>query len=200
MARRSGKISEKLAPVLDTQKIASRNIQEEMFLIESGTMRVSEIMRNAPTILEELDQKFSEVTKLTKTDIKFLFIAIGLQCLRQYILPNSSLRLSSQEGDKLVENVVPKSLQEILLGSVPYDATARTIDFLESSGLSGANHRFKTLGHDPVFGWIFGPVNIITDSLTKSDIVSTYSVANMKISGYYASGTIRACLMTVLLP
>lgn len=71
---------------------------------------------------------------------------------------------------------------------VPYDATAsltdkaissllekdRTWDFdLESliptekmSLFKGANHRFATLGHDPILGLIFGTGNIMTNTIT----------------------------------
>lgn len=42
----------------------------------------------------------------------------------------------------------------------------------------GGYHRLKTLGHDPILGWIFGTLNIITDTVTLTNF-QTYSV-NMK--------------------
>ena len=32
--------------------------------------------------------------------------------------------------------------------------------------LYGQNHHAYTLGHDPIFGWIFGTINIMTRSMT----------------------------------
>jgi hypothetical protein len=162
---------------------------ENKQVIASESYRVSKVARDAPVIIEDIDKQFAAVTRLTRTDIKFLFIATGLQCLRQYIFSSDAFRPSSKEGDKLVKKVVPKKWEDILLASVPYDAIARTSDCTEIPGLGGRNHRQMTLGHDSIFGWVFGPANIITDALTKSDFITTYSVADMKISGLYKYGT-----------
>lgn len=42
----------------------------------------------------------------------------------------------------------------------------------------GANHRFSTLGHDPVLGLIFGTANILTNTITtvKTPTISTHHV------------------------
>ena len=184
-----------LSPILAEQKHLATNIQKGLNSIEEEAQRVAEIMYAAPQILEDLDQKFSETTKLTRSDMIFLFIATGLQCLRQYVFVNDNFRITHGQGDAVVKKIVPKSWQDILLASVPYDAIMREESFKDlgiSTGLSGTTHRYRTLGHDSVFGWVFGPVNIITDSLTKSDVITTYSVSNMKINGLYSAGTIGA--------
>lgn len=50
----------------------------------------------------------------------------------------------------------------MILKGVPYDTTKSTV-----SGLFiGANHRFATLGHDPILGLIFGTANIMTNTIT----------------------------------
>ena len=56
---------------------------------------------------------------------------------------------------------------------VPYDVTKGSND-LNINMLAG-NHRVKTLGHDPMLGWIFGTLNIITDTVTLTNF-QTYSV------------------------
>ncbi len=68
----------------------------------------------------------------------------------------------------------PKTWSEILFTTVPYDRIkgAAAIDGLN---LNGNNHRLKTLGHDPVLGWIFGTANILTDTITFTDL-SSYRV------------------------
>ena len=50
--------------------------------------------------------------------------------------------------------------------AVPYDATKGSKIFLGEGGMHGGLHRVKTLGHDPVLGWIFGTANILTDTIS----------------------------------
>jgi len=133
--------------------------------------------------LDKIEKEFKESTGLTKTDIAFIVVAVALQCARQYVLQPflDKHRLTSKQNDEIVGKVIPKSLQEILCGSVPYDAVRRLDKTSESTGLSGSNHRYLTLGHDPLLGWLFGPVNILSDTLTKTDFITSYEVRNMKI-------------------
>ena len=170
--------------------------------------RVSDVAKNADKIIEDIDKEFQRATKLTKTDIAFLFIAVGLQCCRQYLLPNDVNRITDKEGDKKIKSLLEKTIKEdkknkkkkkeiiaILTQSVPYDATTRSDSYKEifgelSTELSGATHRYRTLGHDPVLGWFFGTANILTDSLTKYNFIETYSVVKMKINGPYISASI----------
>ena len=192
---RNRSLRESLAPTLSKQKEIAESLQDTIAKVECEAKRVEQIMHSAPSIIEKLNRDFEESTKLTNTDVKFLFLATGLQCLRQYVFSNEKFRISAKDGDSISTKVVPKAWQDVLLGSVPYDAVSVENSFKEaigSTGLSGTTHRFRTLGHDPLFGWVFGPVNIITDSLTKTNVVTTYSVTDMKINGIYANGTTGA--------
>lgn len=170
--------------------------------ITNESYRVAEVAHNAPIIIKNLDEEFEKKTGLKKKDFPFIFLATGLQCLRQYLLPNDFNRISHDKGDKLVKDglkiIIPqkvknkKDIIDILTSSVPYDATNLSDNFQNnfpevSTGLSGFTHRYRTLGHDPVLGWIFGPANILTDALTKSNFIETYSVVNMKIDAPYKS-------------
>lgn len=68
-----------------------------------------------------------------------------------------------------------RTTQKILSSpSVPYDATRGAKKFNENLG-GGNYHRAKTLGHDPILGWIFGVFNILTDTVTLSNF-NTYRV------------------------
>ena len=161
---------------LDAETDATlRNAQK----VIDESKRVADVAHNASEILDDLDREFEEKTSLDKLDVAFLFLAAAIQCVRWYFLPNDKYRLTSQEGDKLAEKVTPKNWQDILLAPVPYDAMQGGADV--DAGLGGMNHRYKTLGHDPIAGWIFGPVNILSDTLTKSDFTS-YNVRNMIIT------------------
>jgi hypothetical protein len=61
-------------------------------------------------------------------------------------------------------------LNEIITNPVPFDAMCGSPNF--ELGLSGWTHRRKTLGHDPILGWIFGTANIATSTLTTNDFTS----------------------------
>lgn len=135
--------------------------------------RVAEISGQAGLIINQIDKDFKEKTKLDYKDIIILFVAVGLQCVRQYVLSNEKMRITANDGDKMMEGILsplPPSWQEILTESVPYDAIKTSNLFNYSTELSGATHRYKTLGHDPLLGWIFGTANILTRSLTKYDL------------------------------
>lgn len=150
--------------------------------------RTAEVYRNAGEILDDIDARFEKATGLNGTDVAFLMLATALQVARQYVLSNEKFRLDANQGDKLMENVTPPQWHEILLDSVPYDATRKGIH-VDKTGLSGTTHRYRTLGHDPVLGWIFGTANIMTRSLTKSEIpFETYQVKNMEIIRHYPNG------------
>lgn len=139
--------------------------------------RVGRELANTRQILDDLDEQFQRATGLTGVDVAFLFLAIGLQIARQYLLPNDVFRMTAQQGDDMMEQMMslaPPKWQDVLLQSVPYDAVM-TGPHISSTGLSGTTHRYRTLGHDPLLGWIFGTANIMTNSLTKTDLV-TYQV------------------------
>ncbi|WP_343339151.1 hypothetical protein TPELB_15060 [Terrisporobacter petrolearius] len=160
--------------------------------------RVSNIASNASNIINSIEKDFKLATKLNNLDVKLLMLATALQCARQYIFSNDKFRITSDQGDKLIKDplkkIIPKDWKDILLGSVPYDAVIRSDEFKsENTGISGNTHRYRTLGHDPILGWIFGPVNILSDSLTKHDF-TTYKVKNMNINGKFSDGTIKGTI------
>lgn len=153
-----------------------RNMQK----IADESNRVADVAHNARQILDDLDREFERQTKLNGLDITFMFFATAIQCARWYILSNDKFRLTSYDGDRMMAGIVPKSWHDILLASVPYDAVKGSAAF--NAGLAGTTHRYRTLGHDPVMGWIFGPANILSDTLTAYDIVSSYNVNSMVIT------------------
>lgn len=152
---------------------------ENMSVIARESERVADLALNARRMLDDLDREFERRTALNALDQKFLWLTVALQCARQYILTNDAFRLTSVEGDRMVSSITPKQWQDVLLAPVPYDAI-RKMNPDVNTGLSGYTHRYRTLGHDPVLGWVFGPMNILSDSLTKSDF-SSYAVRNMTI-------------------
>ena len=188
----------------------SSDFNQSILTIEKGAnelARTADAMHRTREILDDLDRQFALATGLNSTDTTFLFLAIGLQMARQYLLSNNTMKLkdevkngkivksSSQRGDKLMQTVyehsvglvAPAAWKKVLFQSVPYDATSTSDLISYSAGLSGYNHRYRTLGHDPILGWIFGTANIITNSLTKSDF-ETFYVKDMHIMRRYPLG------------
>lgn len=166
-------------------------IDNHLGQVQSEYHRVAELSGQAARIIDGIDREFREKTKLNDVDMVFLFIAIALQCARQYIFANDKFRITAVEGDNLMAKVLsplPPSKQDILTQSVPYDAISTSDLFGYSTELSGTTHRYRTLGHDPLLGWIFGTANILTSSLTKYNF-ETFSVNNMVITRHYPMGT-----------
>lgn len=153
--------------------------------------RVCNIVENTEQILDDLDERFCRQTGLTRTDMVFLFLAAGLQMARQYLLSNEKCRISAAQGDAMVDRALspaPPAWQEVLTQSVPYDAIRTGVN-VSDTGLSGMTHRYRTLGHDPILGWVFGMANIMTNSLTKMDF-ETYQVKDMRIIRHYPMGAV----------
>lgn len=156
--------------------------------------RISELSRNAPTVIEDLDRDFEKKTRLNGTDIAFLFLAVALQCVRQYVLTLAPERLGDKEAAGKVKNKLEHSdrshrlynpsLDEIISNPVPFDAAmgARQYHALEGFGTLG--HRGATPGHDPILGLIFGTANIATSTLTnwrmESYHISTGIIGNAR--------------------
>lgn len=180
--------------LLKRKKRIMTDLQETSDYMEKGyqeTVRVRSELAKTRETLDNLDRQFEEETGLTSTDVAFLFIAIGLQIARQYLFTNEKYRLTASQGDKLMENALslaPPQWQEVLLQSVPYDAI-KISGHVSGTGLSGTTHRYRTLGHDPLLGWVFGTANIMTNALTKTDL-ETYQVnmESMQIVRHYPLG------------
>ena len=130
-------------------------------------------------------KEFDKKTELSKADTAFLFFAVALQCIRQYILTDFKDRVGDQDAAKNTigeKNFDPHnaesdrkhryynpSLEEIISHPVPFDASNKSIEFgnpLKGYGKFG--HRGATLGHDPILGLVFGTANIATSTLTTA--------------------------------
>lgn len=167
-------------------------------LIANESYRVANIAHNSKQILDDLDLEFERQTGLKGVDIAFLFVATALQCARIYLINNLTKVEKAGQGNRNEEwlhdlqNKILKKLDngmiqnagnfyaplnQIITGrGVPYDATGYLSENFNL--FKGANHRFATLGHDPVLGLIFGTANILTNTITcvKTPIITTNHV------------------------
>ena len=158
--------------------------------------RVRDVVHNTPQILDDLDREFSEKTSLTKKDFGFLFIAIGLQLARQYILTKFPEPVDDQtaandtwghteEHSNRVHRLYNPSLEEIITNPVPFDANVGSGGALSGGGSMG--HRVTAIGHDPVMGLIVGTANIATSTLTTWDLNSYHIRTNTGNRDYFYS-------------
>ena len=138
--------------------------------------------------------------QLDGIDLIFLFFATALQCSRIYFVnnltkiekagsKNRNEKFLKKQQEKIFKNFANNSLelahdyyapleQIITTSGVPYDATKITKKYQNLNLFKGANHRFSTLAHDPILGYIFGTANILTNTITTIDlpIISTNHV------------------------
>ena len=156
--------------------------------------RVANVAQHSREINRDLEQEFQQATGLDKTDIAFLFFATALQCVRQYLLTPFTQRTDDKTAAKAVKGddeehsdrsgtLYNPSLLEICTNPVPFDAINKSA-LLKSEGakpLSGdRNHRYVTLGHDPVLGFVYGTANIVTSTLTTWENISYHVKTEMK--------------------
>lgn len=137
---------------------------------------IADVNRN----FDEINNEFNKKTKLQKLDWTFMATATALQCIRQYVIDPwlKSARVNASVDDEKGHKSKGDpgwyyvSTDKILKNRVPFDA-----QFYNPSNLSvhkflaGAkDHRYVTLGHDPILGWIIGTANIMTSTITRYDM------------------------------
>lgn len=148
--------------------------------------RVAEVSKNVSIIIKDLDKQFEQATKLNGIDITFLFFATALQCVRQYIIGTITQRTDDKTAAKNTKGDLKEHsdrkhqlynprLEEIVTNPVPYDTNFGSKAMGAGVG-GGFTHRAKTLGHDPILGWIFGTMNIATSTMTVSTGLQSYHI------------------------
>lgn len=159
--------------------------------------RTAKIAKYSSAIIEDIDAQFEKATKLNKTDITFLLFATALQCIRPYIIGTITQRGDDKtaakntkghnvEHSNRVHRLYNPSINEIITNPVPFDAIYGGKDYGLGIG-GGFTHRAKTIGHDPLLGWIFGTMNIATSTVTVSDGLQSFHV----LTGTASNGTTR---------
>ena len=136
--------------------------------------------------LERIDREFKERTRLQDADAAFVVTATMLQVARVLVI-NSLTEVERAGAGNAKEDALHSFQDRVFSGfgdgapaessrlfaskshilssrGVPYDATRYEAENLKI--FKGANHRFATLGHDPVLGLVFGTSNIMTNSIT----------------------------------
>lgn len=165
---------------------ALNNTIDSLDKFEKKIEHLHSVAINTTGILTDLDEEFSKRTSLGWQDIKFLFAATALQCLRIYVI-DAFTKIEPAGSGNSKENILHK-VQDRVLGKlnngesgdtssyyaplmqictgrgVPYDATR--FKGVNPGFFKEANHRFATFGHDPIIGLIIGTTNILTNTIT----------------------------------
>ena len=161
---------------------------------------MSDLSLNSKSVIKEIDDEFCKITELDKTDYTFLAVATALQTARWIVIDCLTDFGSGAErdervahDDKAIKNserdardtisdtlnnpsdslhksdaIYGRTWSQILSEPVPFDVIDGSGAF--GLGMSGKNHREITLGHDPLLGWFFGVINIMTDTTTVKDM------------------------------
>ena len=159
--------------------------------------RTELLAKNVSIIISDIDRQFDSATKLHKLDKRFLFFATAIQCIRQYVIGALTQRVDDKtaanntkghqkEHSDRKHRLYNPNLEEIITNPVPFDAIYGSKDFDLGIG-GGFTHRAKTVGHDPLLGWLFGTMNIATNTLTVSEGLKSYHV----LTGTTATGCAR---------
>lgn len=177
--------------------------QKKIDEIKSDLEHAIFVSQHSNDIIEQADKKFDQYTSLTKTDWAFLGLATTLQIVRQYVLTPFCERLDDQEAANQTEGHFEEhsdrqhqwyhpSLDEILSNPVPFDAIQGSKIF--GVNLGGRTHRHKTLGHDPILGYVFGTMNILTSTLTTSNF-SSYHIKTSDLKRDYLANPAQTSLV-----
>ena len=171
----------------------SQEFEIELETSTQGLERLEHSVTNFSKNLNEIDQRFEELTKLKTEDYIFIVFCAAMQAYRQYFLTDFKPRLSDAEAARQVKGDCEEmssrdkrryycSLNNIVSNPVPFD-TSQHADHI-SPGISGKNHRWKCLGHYPTLGYVFGTANIMTSTVTVKEGlmgIDTYHVSTEQI-------------------
>ena len=166
--------------------------KQQIGTMEKRVEKLDQKVRELPNFIEKTHEEFERYTSLTSGDMSFLGLAIVLQSARQVLLNLYKERIDDQESanktlghDEEHSNRSGKryyaSIEEITTNPVPFDSVQKedVVKRNDNPKLSGMNHRYKAIGHDPYLGLIFGTANIMTSTITLNKgrfHVSTYHV------------------------
>ena len=131
--------------------------------------------------LDKFDVAISAVAGIVGAAVDILLVGIpkkgpdGIEAgkLSDFIRRKFDEKFPPEEMEKLANSKVSK---------VPYDAqdNRNTAEYVE--GLSAYYHRLLSLGHDPLLGFLFGVLDILTGRMTTID--KTGKVVSQVVEGY----------------
>lgn len=169
------------------------SVKQGLYEMIADAEHTVDVYSHADEYLDRIDTDFEKATGLNKTDISVLMVATALQIARWAVIgivngkvtehisehrvdhnDKSILDMEKEkrkayqeahQGQGRVKSKEHRDWEQIIFESVPYDITRGSARF-PGVNMEGGYHRIHTLGHDPVLGWIFGTMNILSDTIT----------------------------------
>lgn len=153
--------------------------------IEATDRQVAETLRvleHTRPILDRATEEFGRLTSvINPTDLSFFVFALSLHGAATFAFKKLRMTNDKKIADAVKDPLnLPKEhserlnqeyycpLEQIWTNPAPFDTNIKAEAYRDLVILKGGNHRFVTLGHDPLLGLIFGTANIMTATLTKS--------------------------------
>ncbi len=173
--------------------VAAKEHLQELDKMSAEADRVADVAKDVHIIVGDLDRQFEKATGLKWQDVKFLFLATALQCIRQYVLTKFPERMDDktsaqntwghfEEHSNRHHRYYNPSLNEIIINPVPFDANIGANGALAGGGRMG--HRVTAIGHDPLLGYVFGTSNIATATLTNH-LLQSFHIATGERGDYF---------------
>lgn len=197
------------------KKVIKRNLKKDFNMFYQKGKRLDSLnqtMIEADYIVDAIDFKLEKSIQIKKEDMAFLWVAVALQTIRQILLefpertPHNVSDIKAHEAEKNVfsndwfeknkdfkNRYYYNPLKDIVSKGVPYDVVKNTKKFNLGDGVdlnkgfSADSHRIKTLGHDPLLGYVFGTANILTSTLTTNKGITVH----VKHGEVYANASTR---------
>lgn len=180
-----------------------RQLDQDLSCLKTDTDAYKDKLDNLPQYIEEIDLEFEKNTGLNKVDACFVMLACVLQAGRIVLVRHYKDRLSDKEsaqntpghGEEHSSRRTAKyyaSIDEIKENPVPFDCVQKE-EVVKRNGnpkLSGMNHRYKAIGHDPYLGLIFGTANIITNTITVAEGAFKFSTYHVHTGTSFNGGNI----------
>ena len=155
-----------MADLKELQCLLSISDDEVEAMYQKNISKTREIDRRTEEYLnryDDLERTFEKKSSLTGLDMSILIFIAAVQCVRWYILSNDNkFKLeNASDADKYLDQTrrsiqknfpsVSDIAESVLQHTVPYDATRHAPSLgADETIVSGANHCYKTLGHDPM--------------------------------------------------
>lgn len=127
--------------------------------------------------------KFNDIHRLDKADWLIACVSGTLAALVDVFLVKMPVHpgflggksshggpLSNWIRERIQASVSPEDLKKLEKENwVPYDSSTSNMLHVKIAGLGPRTHRFQSLGHDPILGFLFGVKDILSGSFTAVD-------------------------------
>ncbi len=185
----------------DWECIISKAEKKYPNLVYIEDMFTEEELKTNHDYIAILRRQFGDINKIDKWDYTTAGIVGTLAALIDFLLVtkvnviDSSVTSGTLKSgvEKLWDDILPKEKVALLEKKykVPFDISTNTSKISqEVLGLNPKTHRFQSLGHDPILGFIFGVKDLLKGELTAID--GNGRLVIQRVSGAEGKGLIES--------